>query len=295
MLFKKENKTFALINPAVGFTLIEALISLAIFTFLSTVAFASYKSYERRLVIQSVTQELISVLETAKNRTIESLNASSYGVHLLPNSFTLFGEGSYVAGNPANEVHQVPADVELYAISVGGGSDVMYDRVRGSTANSGTIGIRLVSDPNVVMTVSVPALAPVGLQHTIQTAGSRLTDARHVHVTLGWSIQNATTLELVFKDSPNPDTVENVAIANYLNADQTVFDWEGTQTVNGQPQVVHISSHELNGSNTILSIRRDGRYNSINVDIKIDGQTIVSYGSDNEVVLGGAATSLAIQ
>jgi len=272
-------------NPASGFTLIEVIVALAIFIFISVGALANYRAFEKRLKVEAIAREIISTLQTARDRTVGSKNAVSYGVHFETSQFVLFEGTEYVVGDPSNETKIVPTGVEIFDINVSG-NDVLYTRVRGTTDNSGTVSVRLASDPSVNLIISVPTIAQAGIDSTFLQENTRLVDSRHLHFLLGWSIQDATTLTLIFHDSPNPDTTINVSIADYLNAARTQFDWQGTTVVGGSSEIIHIYTHSLDGFNTNLSIRRDGRYNNKLVDVLIDGRPIVSYGNDGIATVG---------
>ncbi|PJE76218.1 hypothetical protein COV04_00490 [Candidatus Uhrbacteria bacterium CG10_big_fil_rev_8_21_14_0_10_48_11] len=294
MLFRKNRDHLAPHGNA-GFTLLELLFSITIFTLLSTVAFVSYRSYERRLTVQAVARDIISVLDTAKSRTLAAKNDISYGVHFSSSSYTLFAGETYTAGDVGNEVHTVNDNVELYALSLTGGDDVLYSRVRGSTVNSGTISLRLVDEPSVNLTISIPVLAPASVSHPTDQADTRITDSRHLGVALGWSLPSSTTLQLVFSDPPNPNVTVDIPIADYLDASSTSFDWQGKTTVSNVAQVLHIYSESITPTSTVLSIRRDGRYNTKALTLYVDGQNILSYDASGAPTLGIAASSMTVE
>jgi type II secretory pathway pseudopilin PulG len=118
------------------------------------------------------------------------------------------------------------------------------------------------------------------------------TDSRHLEFDLldsagrGWTIRGATTLRLVFHDPPNPDVVADVSMASFFNAGQTIFNWEGTTSVNCDPETLRVHTHYIDGNDTTLSIHRDRRINQKAVDILIDGKTIVSYGASGTPTVG---------
>lgn len=119
-----------------------------------------------------------------------------------------------------------------------------------------------------------------------------LSDSRHLEFDLldlasrGWTIRGASTLRLVFHDPPNPDVVSNISMASFFNSDQTVFNWEGSVSVNGDVETLRAHTHYIDANDTTLSIHRDRRLNGKAVDISIDGKAIVSYAATGVPTVG---------
>lgn len=120
-------------------------------------------------------------------------------------------------------------------------------------------------------------------------------DSRHVEFELddptnsnhdGWSIRGHTTMTLTFSDSPNPDVIQNIAMVDYFNSDQTSFDWQGSVDVNGDAENLRIHSLYIDQYDTILSIHRDRSINSKAVSISIDSRSIASYAADGTPTAG---------
>ncbi len=117
-------------------------------------------------------------------------------------------------------------------------------------------------------------------------------DSRHLEFDIldlagrGWTIYGATTLRLVFHDPPNADVVADIPMANFFNGAQTIFNWEGTYNVNGNPETLRVHTHYIDANDTTLSLHRDRRINQKAVDILIDGKAIVSYAADGSPAIG---------
>ncbi len=282
-------------NFSAGFTLLEILVAVGILVILLAIAMAAYGNFSRQIDLDVTTQGMLSVLRDARSRTLASEAETNYGVHFETDKYVLFPGAVYNASASANRVYNLSSS-EIYSINLnGGGSEVVFDRIRGTTDQDGNVGIRLVDNPSRTQTILIDPGGQVSTQNTVSPTDTRQTDTRHLHFDLGWSIQGANTLTLTFQDPPNPNVVQNVSMTNYFNVGQTVFDWEGTVTVGGSDQELRIHTHSLSAFSTTLSIHRDKRYNNKALTISIDGQTIVSYDVYGNATVGGSGGTMTQQ
>jgi len=279
-----------------GFTLIEILVVTAVIGILLAIGAYAFRSSGRQIDLQTTSHEVVAALHLARARTLASKGAAQYGVHFEGDKYVFFTGPSYNPGATDNDTHQVPSNVEIYNISVGGGSEVIFDRVTGTTASAGTVSLRLVNQTASTSTVSILASGLAGLSGTVAPTGTRVTDSRHLHFDLGWSIQNSTTLTLLFSD---PTVQEDIIMDSYFNADKSAFDWQGTISVDGEDQTLRVYTHALDAANTELSIRRDRRENSkaVTISIIIGGEVseIVSYAADGTAVVGSDGGTMTEQ
>ena len=245
-----------------GFTLIELLVVLAIIAVLITIALANFGTFGRQVDLDTTTQRVLSTLRLARNQTLASEGESQYGVHFEQAKYVLFKGDDYATSTDKKEY--TLTSTEIYQINLtGGGSDVVFERVRGNTNSSGNIKVRLISEQTRSQTVLVNASGQVSLETSVSPTGTRITDTRHLHFDLGWSIQSATTLRLIFSDPPNPNVQNDIAMSSYFTGSPpTAFDWSGTVPVNGSDQVLRVHTHLLDATDTTLSVHRDRRYNN---------------------------------
>lgn len=273
-----------------GFSLIELTVAVGLITLLAILTIASFATFQAQSDLDGSAEQMLNALRIAQSRTLASENGSSYGVHFEPSAYTLFAGRTYAAGMPTNEVKTLPSNVEIFTILLATSvPNVVFERLTGQTSATGTVGIRLVTDPTKNRTIRIAASGNVYLSaSSVSELGTRLADTRHLHFNLGWSIQNAATLRLVFSDPPNPDVSNDVAMAPYFNAPRTSFSRENDTAVYGANQRLKVHTHLLDSANTLLSIHRDRRYNSKAATVSvIDGgvvKQIVSYDA------GGSAT-----
>lgn len=277
-----------------GFSLMEILVVVFIMAVLIILGFINYRDFEKKVSLSSSAGQIISALHLANERTLSSSSNLVHGVHFASGSYTLFSSSTYDALDPDNEVFNLPAGIEISEINIGG-SDVVFNRLTGATVNSGTVVLRIASNPLETRTVEILPSGRAGFSGTINAIDSRQKDARHTHFDLGWSLQGATNLVLTFHNPPSSDMVETVPMVTYFNPGQTSFDWEGTVAVGGINQVIRVHTHSLDAFNTVLCIHRDGRLNTKALDVEIDGKDIVSYTAAGAATAGLFAGTMAAQ
>ena len=119
--------------------------------------------------------------------------------------------------------------------------------------------------------------------------GPSMTDSRHLEFDLTFSIRSNTNITLSFDGG---STVEVVLIADFMNVDSTIFDWEATIDVSGSPQSVRIHSLYIDDEDTILSIHRDRRLNDAFLLIDVDGTDVVTYTATGTPSMGPTIDSM---
>ncbi len=298
LFFVKINDSYIAMLPtrsknSSGFSLIEILISVAILVLVSFLALAALSVLPKQVTLDSTSQGILSVLRLARSQTLGSKGADTYGVYFETGKYVLFKGDTYVSGASENKEYTL-SDVEINSISLtGGGSSVVFDRIRGTTASDGTIQIRLTRDTARTATIQINPSGQVSASATLSQNSTRLVDSRHLHFDLGWSIQNSNTLTLSFTDTPN--VTQNIAMAGFFDGGKTVFDWSGTITVNGSDQILRVHTHSLDNTTTLLSVTRDKRYNNKALTISIDGKAIVSYTAAGVATIGAYGGAMTVQ
>lgn len=270
-----------------GITLIEILVALAILIFIIGLVFVGYRYFERNTELEVSAQKIVSVLKTAQTKALASEDDSPYGVHFEENQYVLFKGEIYWVGAEDNKFNQLSSRLRITEISLNGeNSDIIFQKISGQTEQYGVIILSSVSHPESLKTISIHSSGQVELSSEEVSCcdTNRLTDGRHVHFDLGWSIQTALNLTLYFPDTP--EVTEIVSMADYFNPGLTEFDWSGTISVNGEDQSIRIHTHYLDAVDTQLCIHRSGETNSKPLRILIDDKEIVSYTADGQPSIG---------
>jgi len=279
-----------------GFSLIELLISISVILFLIGMSIVSYRSFGKETELENTAQHVLATLKLSQTKTLASEDASPYGVHFENNQYILFKGDTYQATSPDNQTYQLSNHLEIYDIDLAdGGNDIVFQRISGRVNQNGTTSLRIISQPTKTRTITIRSSGQIELGASLAECctTNRLSDSRHLHLILGWSIQGSTTLTLYFPDIPEVTT--NINMADYFNTEQTEFDWSGTIDVNGQNQELHIHTHFLDALETILCIHRDKDKNNKPLQVLIDGQDIVSYTTDGTATAGLWGGTMEIQ
>lgn len=223
-----------------------------------------------------------ATLEQARLMTLSRQNDAAWGIKIDTNSVTLFKGPVFVGGDAANKVINLPAGLKIQTISLeNGGSEILFDGLTGTTT-PGSIIVSAGDEPSQQKTIHISRSGLVTLSASGAAAKS-LTDSRHLHFNLGWSIQPSS--EIVFRFS-GPDDVRTVAMSPYFNADKTSWDYTGNFNVGGQTQKIRVHTHSLSPSDTLLSVERNRMNNTVALEILIDSKSIVSYLADGTATRG---------
>lgn len=139
-----------------GFTLIEILVVLGILAIITTLIFNTFVDFRRKKALEADTKMVVEVLIEARNQTLTSQNSSQYGVHFslspVP-QIVLFAGATYVANAVTNKVYPLASTDNILTVTlVGGGSNIVFNRLTGETNQSGTI---ILSSPSLSVTKSV--------------------------------------------------------------------------------------------------------------------------------------------
>ena len=267
-----------------GVTFIELLMAIGILVILIGISVPVFIFFQKGLELNNSAEEIINLLRIARNKTLASEGNSQYGVYfdstISPHQSVLFkGDNFALRDSSFDEVYKLPTSIEIYQINLGGGNEVVFDRVTGNTSQPGDISLKLKTDSTKNKTIYIDGSGQVKLTApVIPSDVDRIKDSRHLHFDLGWSIQDATTLKFYF---PNIPQTEQIDMANYFNVEKTEFDWKGTFSVDGVDQVFRIHSHFLDAFNTLLCIHRDRNNGKSNQEVIV---FIVDGGVDKDIV-----------
>lgn len=139
-----------------GFTMLEALIALAILALLVTIILISLPRLNSRQALEKSVDTVVSVLDDARSRTLASIGGEQYGVYIDTSRVILFKGASYSSSNPDNAVVPLNNLVATRSIALnGGGSEVVFERLTGNTGEYGTLEVYLLASTTEFRTITI--------------------------------------------------------------------------------------------------------------------------------------------
>jgi len=134
----------------------ELIIAISIMTILTVIAVGSFSQSVGPKALESQTAIVLSLIEQARNTTLSAKNASVYGVHFETSKAVLFAGATYSSTSVSNIVEPMHPKVQISNIALlGGGNDIVFNRLTGETAQSGTITLSLVASSTQAKTITV--------------------------------------------------------------------------------------------------------------------------------------------
>ena len=267
------------------------MIALGIFLVLASISLSVFFRFRRESALINNTEEIIGALQTAQNKTLASEGASSFGVYFQtttsPHQYILFKGESYALRDVAfDDVREISAYVEIFQIDLGGGEEVVFNRLTGATSQPGAIFLRLDKDHSKTKAIYIEGSGQVSsVNFPVASDVERIKDSRHVHFDYSRTIDSANeTITLTFSGSAV--VTKEIVLTDNLSDGQ--IDWEGIVSVDGEDQHLRIHTHRLNSLDTQFCIHRERDQNNKELTIEISGDSsgsLVEYCSDGSVTI----------
>lgn len=282
-------------NSLLGFTLIELLTVIGILIVLTAMSIPAFRSFQKESDLTNTTEEIINILRFAQNKTLASEENSQWGVWFststAPQEYILLKGENYISRDPLyDETHEIPEKIELYEINLtGGGREVVFDRVIGSTDYFGNISLRLKGDISKTRQIIVENSGKIlSEEDATATEDNLIKDSRHIHFDYGRQIDTLSEVLTLTFSYNSSDVIKNIIIADNLKSGNIY--WEGETDVNGDMQPIKIHTHLLNDINlgTQFCVHRDRRYNdkALTIEISGDGGDLVQYDENGQTSRG---------
>lgn len=144
-----------------GFSLIEVIIVIAIFTVLFTITSTAFSRFNNNQALNRSVSEATSILDEARALTLASKNNTVYGVHFQSDKVILFTGQIFSDLDPDNKINIISSRVFISNIALlGGGNEIIFQRLTGKTEQNGTITLSLISDSSKskIITVQVSGI-----------------------------------------------------------------------------------------------------------------------------------------
>ena len=160
MLLKSLNsKSYILNSNSKAFTLIELVITIGILGILATVSFINIINYKQRQDLSSASQEIVTVIRNAQDRSLSQESGSRWGVYFEnPSSGTdfyeLFQGSTYATGTIVSK-SVLSSNVQFDSPVSGSSSTIVFSPVTGLPDATTTIKISLTSSPTTSSTITI--------------------------------------------------------------------------------------------------------------------------------------------
>ncbi len=138
-----------------GFTLIEILVSIAVIVIIVLVVVSGLRAFRQSADLNRATDGVIASLRDGRLQTIESKDASIWGVHAESSRVTLFKGVTFSGGAADNVIFNLPPTVTLSWSFQGGGADIKFNRISGDANQAGTLTLRLVADSSKTRIITI--------------------------------------------------------------------------------------------------------------------------------------------
>ena len=142
-----------------GITIIEVLIALVVMAIVGALAFTALGGFKKDSTLDADAFAVRQMLDEARGATLAARDDARWGVHFETYKAVLY-KTSYSAGAADNVERSLGSGVYFSAIElVGGGSDVLFDRLTGAASAYGTTTL---SHTNASSTRSI-VISPSGI------------------------------------------------------------------------------------------------------------------------------------
>jgi len=245
-----------------GFTMIEVVAVISIMLIIMGIVISSGRTVNDTINLKNTTKGINTKIKLAKSHSISALNGTNYGIYFESSRVVIFEGDTFVDGDPGNEVYTFSNKIQISNINLvsppGTGSEVVFNRLIGSTLNVGTVEVQVISDPSKTKQIMINSDGQTSFGAFQTSTNSIIENARHVHFNLGWKIESSTVLSLKWVDDFGVErTKTDIDIATYFDGANDIFDWTGTILVDGVSQEIRIHSWPDGSLNTVLCVMRE--------------------------------------
>lgn len=141
-----------------GFSLLEAIITLAIIALMLAVVMPQFGKSRETQVLNTAVGDILSAVSQARAQTLASVDSSSYGVRFEADEVIIFKGTNFSANDPNNQNISIVSPASITDVTLAGASgasgDFFFNRLSGAPSKSGTITI---ASPNFSKIITITA------------------------------------------------------------------------------------------------------------------------------------------
>lgn len=143
----------------------EILVSLAVLAVILTATFQAILSFRASSDLDATSEQAVSFLSEARNKTLASKGDTQYGVRFNLDRFILFSGALFASSTAGNKEYRLPGDIEISSIAFAGAiKDSLFSRLTGETSGSGTVTLRIKTDTSRTRVVTITSTGLVSVQ-----------------------------------------------------------------------------------------------------------------------------------
>lgn len=148
-----------------GFGIIELVVVVAIVLIISNMAIVSSINFRKSRALNNSVETIRLAVKEAQERTLASENSYQYGAHFDADKVVVFRGASYSSSDSNNVPYLVSDEAEISATSlVGGGTNMVFNKITGRTSQSGTITVRLKVDTSMTKVLTISPSFAISIQ-----------------------------------------------------------------------------------------------------------------------------------
>ncbi|MFA5792700.1 MAG: type II secretion system protein [Candidatus Gracilibacteria bacterium] len=123
-----------------AFTAIELVLVITLLAIFMGLALLYNQSTTVRTDLNTQVSLFVAELRLLQSNASSGKNPGDFGVHLDPNSYTLFEGDTYNVEDPLNRAILLPTTITIQNINLNGaGSEIIFSSPHGGTAQNGTL------------------------------------------------------------------------------------------------------------------------------------------------------------
>lgn len=139
-----------------GFTALEILMVISIMMILVAIIISPFAAFRNSKVLDTASEETLALLSEARGNTLSAKDGYQYGVHFDAAQVVLYRGATYSSSDVNNKAVVLDSALEVSSIAlVGGGTEVLFDKLTGKTSQSGSVIIRVKSDVAKSRTITI--------------------------------------------------------------------------------------------------------------------------------------------
>lgn len=147
--------TTRLFNNQIGLTIIEIIVVVSVIVILAGLSFQVFNVFIKTQALDKDAQQIASQIKEARSATLASRDDSVYGVHITATRTVMFKGVTFTETDPFNREFGLNVRVNATTSLNGGGTDILFDRLKGTTNQYGSVTLLLVASTTITKTISI--------------------------------------------------------------------------------------------------------------------------------------------